>query len=126
MSHKIIITDLFNNHNNISNESSFILIHSDSIDKLLNKLDNDDISSIYGYNIDIISNILKDHKLDPTSFNYLYHIYVSNNTLFPKSIVLANNNVSVQTNDFKLLKHYSNGTIWYPSSTNTHYPIGLI
>lgn len=127
MSYNINITDLFDNNKNVNNDTPFILIHSDNINKLLEKSDSDSNSSIYNFNKNLIYNILKDSDLNPDYFVYLYHIYLENNADYPDTIVLGNINKNTKYPiDFIFIKSYSDGTVWMPVTPDGFGALGLI
>lgn len=121
---KIIITDILYNTKNIDNNSEFILIHNSNIMDLLLKVDNDDTSTVFDYNYNYISKILKNYGINICNFKFLYHIRIFNNIL-PKYILLANNLISKPINNYTLIDNYGNGTVWYPTPQDNYYSLGL-
>lgn len=128
---KIIITDLFYNTKNINNNTPFLLIHSDEIKHLLIKLDFNDNSIIYGYNIPYIRKILNNFDIDLNNFKFLFHIRCTNklsqvsHSALPKYIIICNNSITKPINNFTFIDNFNNGTIWSPVPTNEYSPLGL-
>lgn len=122
---KIIITDLYNNTKNISNDSEFILLHTLDINNLLVQLDYNEGGCIYGYNIAFISKVLKNINLDINNFKFLYHIHSINGSM-PKYIVLANYSITRPIVNYTLVDNFNRGYLWYPDPVDNFYGIGLV
>lgn len=126
ITYSVLITDLFNNTRNVNNDALFLLIHSDNIKQLLEELDTDGSSSIYGYNVKSIASLFNNYNLDLNNFRFLYHIYYSIDIGFPSTIVVANKSITTLPIDYKLIDKYNVGTIWSAAPYNGYYPLGCV
>lgn len=119
--HTIGVTDLSNN-GSVNNETKFLLIHLNDKNRsqLLKKLD----ANIYGYNFDIIAEILQNNDLSIDNYRYLYHIFVTMS--FPKYIVLGHKSVTMKPNGYVRSLDYNNYTIWRPTDESGYHHIGLL
>lgn len=105
----IVVTDL--SGYNIDDNTPFVLINSKNIHKLLNKIAEDDKSTIFDYNKRKINDILKLRNVDPNNFMYLGHVIYQNGKKSPQTIILGNKNICQKSNEYDIIMNYSNGQI---------------
>ena len=120
----IIVTDLFGY--NISNISSFIIINSLELHKILKLLKRNNKTSIWAHNKDEINKILKMHNVDPNLFCPLGHYYYDSSHNI-KTIILANKSICKKPTQFQTVSKYSDGTILNPIDESGNFiSLGMV
>lgn len=112
------ITDLFGN--NITINSLFLIINSNEIHKLLNKIATNKTSSIWDYDRKLIDPLLEQRNLDPNSFITCGHIFYTKEQI-PKQIILVNKNICKNAVSLEKKIAYNDGYIYEPIYDDNSY-----
>lgn len=123
----IFVSDLFGY--NIDNNSSFVIIHSNEIYKLLKKVAKDDKYIIWDYNRNKIDNILRARNVDPEQFKTMGNMLYGGKHKI-STIILANKTNCITPNVLLKIGDFPGGSIVDPifvenGASPSHCSMGL-
>jgi hypothetical protein len=119
----ISITDQYGY--NINNDSTFIIIKTNQIYKLLKKKASHKNTIIYEADYSMLSNELNSQNIDLNNFVPLGDIYYDGISR-PNTIILCNKNKTVFPTNYIDIQNYGNGKIMMPVHSSAYVAFGLI
>lgn len=122
----ITINDLFGNP--VDNSTPFILLTTKKINSIIKKLDQRSYDSIWEFDKDKLSSLLKPFDINIDNYRLFGHMFFNDYSPKSRSVIIIHKDFSILTSptDYQFIGRYGSGYVWLPIGPSGFVSLGLV